>query len=236
MTLLAVALSPALAACDSTQEKNERAKLAALREISGREPQRVTKANPDVEVVRADLVRGGGRSAVVVDLRSRAAKPITDAPIEVGVRRGSRTVILNAGKDLPWFRTHVPAIPAGGTATWVLSVPLGRRTRPTDRAVVRVGIPGGKVVSTAVSVPKLDAALAGAKAGKVRTRVRNTSGVTQFGLQLYAVAKTGDRYVAAGSATVGALEQDKERTVSITLTGEQGNAPLRVLAAPTIFR
>lgn len=227
---------PVLAGCDSTQDKNERAKLTAQREIAAREPTRVGTVHPDVAVDTVALVRDGRSTAIVVELRSRAATPLTDIPISVGVRRGGRVVYLNAGRELGWFQTHVPAIPARGAATWVFRAPPSRRTRAGDVAFARVGIPRGPGTSTASALPEIQAAPAGGAKGRARVVVENTSDVPQFELQVYAVARRGDRYVSAGAATVPRLKREERSVVSVPLTGRGPSGQLRVVAVPTIFQ
>lgn len=227
---------PVLAGCDSTQDKNERAKLTAQREIAAREPMRVGTVHPDVAVDTVALVRDGRSTAIVVELRSRAATPLTDVPISVGVRRGGRVVYLNAGRELGWFQTHVPVIPAKGAATWVFRAPPSRRTRAGDVPFARVGIPRGPGTSTASVLPEIQAApAAGGAKGRARVVVENTSDVPQFGLQVYAYTQQGDRYVSAGAATVPRLKREERSVVSVPLTGRRAGQ-LRVVAVPTIFQ
>ena len=84
-----------------------------------------------------------GRTAVVVELRSRARTPLTDVPIAVGVRtRGGKALALNGGRDLDWFETHVAALAPGATTTWVFTA--RRRVPAGARAYARVGVPTSK--------------------------------------------------------------------------------------------
>lgn len=227
----------ALAGCDSTQTRNERAKLTAQREIAAREPERVKTANPDVRVTGTQLVRGPRGAAVVVDVRSSAVAPLTDVPVTVGVRRGERYVALNTGKELEWFQWHLPAIPARGAATWVFRVPPGRALRAGDTAFAKVGVPGGKVVTRTDALPQITAsALTRPTGARARVVVDNVSDVPQFGLQVYAVGRAGGRVVAAGAATVERLNRDQQREVTVRLAGRPAASKLDVVAVPTIFQ
>ncbi|UUY05370.1 hypothetical protein LRS13_07565 [Svornostia abyssi] len=193
--------------------------------------------NPDIAIDDVALVRDARSTAVVVELRSRAARPLTDVPISVGVRRGGRMVYLNAGRELGWFRTHVPAIPARGAATWVFRVPPGRRTRAGDVPFARVGIPGAPVVSSASALPEIQAAPAGGVTrGRARVAVENRSDIPQFGLQVYAYAREGGRYVTAGATTVKRLKRDERSVVQVPLTGRTQAGRLQIVAVPTIFQ
>ncbi|HEX7290845.1 MAG TPA: hypothetical protein VF250_06910, partial [Conexibacter sp.] len=144
-----------LSGCVSTQEKNARARLVADRTVNGRRPLRIAARSRDVRVVRVTLVRGrGGRGAVVVELRNRGAQAVADVPLLVGVRGADgRRVRLNGGRGLDWFQTHVPAIGAGETTTWVFvprrrELPAGRPWAVAGRAVLAPAIPS--IVATAI--------------------------------------------------------------------------------------
>jgi hypothetical protein len=219
-----------LAACDSTQSKNERAKLGATRELASRRPQRVTSRNPEVEVTNVSLVRGRRSFAIVVDLHSSASKPLTDVPIAVGIRtRGGRRVPLNARRGLDWFQTHVPAVPAGGETTWVFAG--RRRAKPGERPFALVGAPASPPISSATSLPRIEAS----PAGGGRVLVENGSDVPQYDLQVYALVSSGRRYLAAGKTSIGHLGTGQRKTAGVRLTGSPGERRPRVHAIPTIF-
>ena len=245
------------AGCDSTQDKNERAKLRATRVLEGRKAQVLGGANPDVRVERVSLVRGKRTSAIVVDLRSSARTPLTDLPVRVGVRtRGGRREALNAGKNQGWFQTHVPAIEAGGTTTWVFT----HRTHglPAGRPFARVGTARAPAISSADSLPRIEAvpiaaerrrAAVETKRGRgakrrakgggvraVRVDVENASGVPQYGLQVYALVTRRGRYVAAGKAEIEHLGTRKQTTARIPLVGSTSRGIARAHALPVMFQ
>jgi hypothetical protein len=234
--LIGVLALGGLAGCVTTQDKNERAKLRSTRLLEGRKAQRLGPANPDVRVERVSLVRGRRTSAIVVDLRNSVRRPLTDLPIRVGVRtRRGRRVPLNAGRNQGWFQTHLPAIDARGRTTWVFT----RRTRgmPAGRPFARVGTPHGPAVSSAASLPEIEAVPAGAlRRRAVRVRVDNRSQVPQFDLQVYAYVTRRGRYVAAGKAVVRQLDHGTDATARVRLTGPGRGGSTRVHAIPTIFR
>ncbi|MES1194098.1 MAG: hypothetical protein ABUM26_07205 [Solirubrobacterales bacterium] len=221
-----------LAGCVTTQERNARAKLSAERQIAARTPLRLGTRNAQVDVTRATLVRGRGRdrTAVVVELRSRARTPLTDLPIGVGVRtRNGERHALNGGRDLDWFETHVAALAPGATTTWVFTA---RRRAPAGaRAYAQVGLPPAKPASRASSLPRLQAGdLDGG-----RVRVRNGSDIPQVDLPVYAVATANGRYVAAGRASIPKLSGNGEATVAVSLVGARNARQTQVHVLPTIF-
>jgi hypothetical protein len=223
------------AGCDSTQSKNERAELRATRELKGRKPLTLGRVSPDVRAARVSVVRGKRSGAIVVELRSSARTPLTDVPIRVGVRtRGGRRVPLNAGRNQGWFQTHVPAIAAGGTTTWVFTRP---RELPPGRPFARVGVPGSPAISSASTLPRIEAAPVPAGSRRAaRALVENGSDVPQYGLQVYALVSRHGRYVAAGKAELAHLGTRKRTTARVPLIGSASGAPARVHAIPVMFR
>ena len=224
-----------LAGCgDSTQLKNDRAEVEAKRVLGGREARSVTRPNPDVRVEDVAIVRDRRSTAIVVDLRSSAPRPLTDVPIAVGVRTasGSRRT-LNAARGMGWFQTHVPAIASGGRATWVFRT---RRATPAGRPFAKVGALSGTPISRARSLPPIEvSAQAGSRSRAARVRVENASDVPQAALQVYAVATAGARTVAAGRAAIRRLAPGASTTVNVPLTGRPRGTALRLQAPPTIF-
>ncbi|HEX6651773.1 MAG TPA: hypothetical protein VF072_03450 [Thermoleophilaceae bacterium] len=225
----------ALAGCDSTQNKNARAKLKAAREIAGRKPLRVTEPNPDVRVTSTAVVRGRRSSAVVVRLRNSAPRPFTDVPISIAARGpGGRTVRLNTRRGVDWFQTHVPAVPPAGEATWVLTT--RRRLPRRARVVARVGVAASPPISRATSLPELDASPeGGVRRGAITVRVDNPSDVPQYGLQVYALAVEHGRYVAAGTAALEHLGTGQAKTVAVRLTGRPTGGRLQLSVLPATF-
>jgi hypothetical protein len=219
-----------LTGCVTTQDRNARAKLSAERQIAAREPLRLGARNAEVDVATAALVRARGRTAVVVVLRSRARTPLTDLPIAVGVRtRAGKTLALNGGRNLDWFATHVAALAPGTTTTWVFTA--RRRVPAGARAYAQVGVPAPVTASRAASLPDLQVS----DAGGGRVRVRNGSAVPQVDLPVYAVARAGNRYVAAGRASIPKLSGDGEVTVAVPLIGARNARETQVHVLPTIF-
>lgn len=222
-----------LTGCVTTQDRNARAKLSAERQIAAREPLRLGARNAQVDVSSATLVRGRDRArtaAVVVELRSRSATPLTDLPIAVGVRlRGGKRLALNSGRDLSWFETHVAALAPGATTTWVLTA--RRRVPAGARAYAQVGVPSAKPGSRASSLPRLRAS----DLGGGRVRVRNDSDVPQIDLPVYAVARAGGRAVAAGRVSIPKLSGKRETTVAVRLVGARKASQTQVHVLPTIF-
>jgi hypothetical protein len=234
VALAAVALLVLSGCADSTQLKNDRAELQAKRRVASREAQQVTRPSTDVHVTDVALVRDSRSAAIVVDLRSSAARPLTDVPIAVGVvGAGGRRRPLNARPGLSWFQTHVPAIAAGGRATWVFRTRRSARTH--GRPYATAGALPQPALSSANALPSIEASPAGGAGRTASARVENASDVPQSGLQVVAVERSAGRYVAAGRAALAALAPGASATVRVRLTGSPNGRAIRFLATPTIF-
>ncbi len=220
------------AGCDSTQDKNARAQLVAERQLQSRERLDVARANRDVDATGVSIVRGSRSSAIVVDLHNRSDRTLTDVPIEVGIRDPDERHALNAQRNLDWFQTHVPAVPAGGATTWVFKQ---RKAAPRGRPYARVGVLPPETLSRTSSLPRLVATASRVAPAIADVTVENPSDVPQYGVQVYAFVRAGDRYLAAGKAGVEHLGTGKDAVVRVPLTGRTSRGALRVFAVPTIF-
>ncbi|MGN6189679.1 MAG: hypothetical protein ACTHOE_12340 [Conexibacter sp.] len=229
----AALLAGSVSGCVSTQHKNARARLVADRTLNGRRALRIARRSRDVHVLHVSIVRGRHASAVVVELANRGGRALTDVPVLVGVRDAAgRRVRANGGRGLAWFDTHVPAIQARGTTTWVL---VRHRPLPQGRPWAVAG-----AVATADArvgtLPRIAATASGPpRRGGAAVTLVNRSDIPQYGVQVYAVAQTHGRVVAAGVASVRHLGSRASGSVRVALVGAPGRRTVRVHAATTIF-
>jgi hypothetical protein len=217
--LLALA-ALALTGCVTTQQTNQRYKLRADRTLAGRKPLRVTAPGTDAGVGRVTVLRSAHGGAVVVELRNRTGRALSDLPVTVGVGRTP----LNARGGLNFFQTHVASIAPSGTVAWVFTT--------------RRQIPGGRPFALVGNAARSPAALPAitAKPAAKGALVSNSTDVPQYGLPVYALARRGGRYVAAGRTTLQELGTGSSVTVPLRLIGARHGAPLELEALPTIFK
>jgi len=228
----------AMSGCDTTQDAAARIKVRSERTLASRKPTRVSKQAKQVAVSDVTLLESGDGTAVAVTLRNRGDEPVNDLPLSVGLRTpdGGREY-LNDRKELPYFRTHAPALAAGAVGTWVYTTK--ERFPDAGSAFAEVGRPAGKPVTVASSVPVLDVGspkLAGDEPPKVEVEVSNGVGFVQYDLEVFAWATRRDRIVAAGAAPAGDLEPDETEPVAVRLIGDAKGAELHVSAPPTIYQ
>jgi hypothetical protein len=225
-----------LSGCVTTQQRNERATLSATRLLASRQPLVVTSRSRDVRVGHVTLVRGSGGTAVVVALANGSTTTLTDLPISVGVLSGRRRIYLNRRGGLDYFQSHVAAIGAQAKVNWVFTT--SRRLPRGARPFARVGAPATPAVSHATGLPGILASPlpSSLTRGGVRVHLRNSSQIPQYGLQVYALARRGARYVAAGRATVAHVGTRAATTVQLKLIGSARGASVQSEALPTIFQ
>ena len=230
--ILLVAVTPALAGCVTTQQRNERAKLAAKRLLTSRRPLQLGAHSADVRVAHVALIRDRRASAFVVELTNASARPAADVPLEVGVAHAGRRRVLNRRRGLDYFATHIASIAPRGRARWVFvtrgSVPRGAR------AFAVAGEADAALPDRPQVLPPL--ASAAVPGRTLRVTIRNPGSVPQYGLPVYAFARRGGRYVAAGRAAVAHLGTGATATIAMSLVGPRAGATLETEALPSIFR
>jgi hypothetical protein len=234
--VLLLALSGLLAGCSTTQQTSARLKVRAERILAGRRPVQVGTENPGVRVVDAAVLRGHGRAAIAVTLHNSDPRPLNDLPILVGVRTGGHEVLVNRGHSFRYFEAHTPGLAAHRDTTWVLTAP-GKKL-PPGKPVVRVGS-ASHPPTVARDLPDLRVTGVGrdrgGKSTAVSATVDNEGGFPQYDLSVYAWAKRGGRFVAAGRQAIGDLGTGTEQPVRLALIGDPGKAEVHVSAPPTIF-
>jgi len=220
----------------TTEQKSARAKLAADRLLAGQQPLRVTDPDPDVSVLRVTAVGTGGRTAIVVTLRNRSRRVLSDLPILIGETTPTGgTTYLDDQPALAYFQTHVGAVGAGRTVIWVST--SARPPKPGGRLFARVGSPAVTDQAGAASLPLLTMSVAGLPShGAVLVTVTNHSSVTQSGLVVYASATSAGVLSAGGRASLSELDGDAHSTVRIDLIGRPAGGAVSAQAPPVNLR
>jgi hypothetical protein len=232
---LAVGLSVTLAGCVSTQTKNARLVIENERTVDTQALVRVTRVNPQVAVSGIALVRAPRGAAIAVSLHNLASHPFSDLPISIGIARptGAR-YYLNRKANLGYLDTHIVALGARTTTSWVL--PLRQTKLPAGRLFADVGYSQVPAGTRQGSLPSIAVSAAGAgNSGGIEVAVDNRSGVPQARLPVYAVARKAGHDVAAGRATIDALSGGAHRMLRLQLLGSFNGATVELSAAPTIF-
>ena len=172
------------------------------------------------------LVRGRRARAIVVDLRNRSDRTLTDLPVDVGVRAPGGRHALNARAT---STGSGPTCPRSRPAVRPVGV-QARRGRAPRQAVRTVGV-RPRDLSRASSLPRLVATAS--RVAPAAARVENPSEIPQYGLQVYASARRGPlpRRGQAGVDHLGPARRGRPHPADRAAS----RGALRVFAVPTIF-
>ena len=223
-----------LPGCETTQDANARLLLRGDHTRASRLPVNVTTTDPNVKVLAADAVRGKDNGAIVVSLRNDGDTTATDLPIEVGVRSGGSETPLNAKGAEYYGENHAPALPPGKGTTWVFPV---AKAVPPGTAFARVGPPPAGAATPGDDLPEIQAELQNPLANStLSVKITNKSDIPQYDMGVYAVAKKGSSYVAAGEATLEHLGSNGTATVQVPVAGDGQGAQFQIFVTPTFFK
>ncbi|MDX6606206.1 MAG: hypothetical protein QOD14_746 [Solirubrobacterales bacterium] len=227
-----VLMAAAISGCATTQDANKRASIQADRTLASRKPLELKGIDRNVRVVQTSVVSGKDGSAIVVVLRNHGDAPVNDLPIEVGPEGGQP---LNTRPNVPYFQSHAPAIAPGDEVTWVYTTkdPIG-----SSRAFARVGAHPSTPLTTAGHVSELKVGDSPGKGGaSVQAEITNDTGIPQYTLDVYAVARKGGRYVAAGRASLEHLGVSQSVHLTLPLIGDTAKGTqIQVFAPQTLFQ
>lgn len=233
--IIATSLLLTLAGCSTTQQQAARLQLNSARLRASEQPLRATARSAVVRVVAAKAIDAGSRAAVVITLHNDGAVPVSDLALLVAAKlEGGRSLYLNDQPGLAYFQTHTPAIAPHQSLTWVLT--LGRRLPTGSVPFATVGAVTSGAATTSGSLPPLEVVPRARRGFGVTLTVRNLSGVPQYQLPVYAIARRAARLVAAGQATIGYLGTRSTVRLRVPLVGDPSKAALSLEAPPTIFK
>ena len=226
-----------LAGCTTTMQEAARLQLNSARIRVSESGTRVTVAGRAVRVTRVSLVSGRASTAFVLVLRNTSDRSIGDLPISVGVREGrGRRIYFNAqrGLEYAYFDAHLPVLAPGATLTWIYTTSHRPPSGSSPFAIVG-GTPTPSVRATR-SLPVIHATAAFSTSRGVTVAVRNVSAITQYQLPVFVFARRGDRYVAAGSATVDQLGGQASTRLDLRLIGSVAHAQPEIEALPAVLQ
>lgn len=226
-----------LAGCSTTMQEAARLQLNSARIRVSEAGTRVTVAGDAVRVTRVSLVWGRAAAAFVVVVRNDSRSQVSDLPISVGVRTGrGQRAYFNAqpGFEDSYFDAHLPVLAPGGELTWIYTT--GRRPPPRSKPFAIVGGSPAPLVRAAARLPLIRASAARFSHARLAVAVRNLSSVPQYQLPVFAFAKRGDRYVAAGRVMLDGLGSQASTTLNLRLIGSAANAQLQIEALPAVLQ
>jgi hypothetical protein len=235
---LAIALAGValvVSGCESTQDKSARI-AAELGPVAKEEGLRITKRSKDVRVVSTALLTEPEASAVVVRVHNDSDRDLVNVPIAIDVLDAKgRSVYRN---DIPGIEPALAAVPfvaAGDDAYWVNDQILATGEPASVKATVGAGGQpfSGEPPKISVSKPELEGdPYSGLLVGG---NVVNESGDEQGRLLLYAIARRGDKVLAAGRGAIEKLKAEpKPLPYNVYLVGDPQGAETTITQFPTL--
>jgi hypothetical protein len=232
-TLAAVALL--CSGCETTAQKSAKlekvAKRIALTRQTGLS---IAHQSTIVKVTDSSVVRGREGSAAVITLRNPSSRTLAHVPIAISLKDAHGAVLYsNNTPGLATTLTSLALLPAHGQVTWI-------DDQITTRAATRASAEVGEAAPVAGAAPRLtvqDAHLAEDPNGgsDAEGTITNHSRTEQDELVIYALARRGDRIVAAGRAVLASLPVGASAPFQIFFIGDPKGAQLQLSAPPTRY-
>jgi hypothetical protein len=233
--IAAVGIALVTTGCQSTQSKS--AEIAAeLGPVKQEKGLKISKPSKDVKVVSSTLLTDSAGSVAVVVVRNESNRDLANVPILIDVLDAKgKSVYRN---DLPGLEpalTSIPYVEAGKEMTWVHDQVLATGKPKTVEVVVgEGGIPfSGEVPEFTVSEPKVEGdPYSGVVAGG---NVENKSGGKVDRLLLYAVARDGDKVIAAGRGAIEKIKPEpKPLPYNVYFIGDPAGGEVEMSWFPTL--
>jgi hypothetical protein len=235
LAVAAVGVALVTTGCQSTQSKS--AEIGAeLGPVQQEEGLKISKPSKDVKVVSSTLLTDSAGSAVVVVVRNGSNRGLANVPIGIDVLDAKgRSLYKNDLAGLEPALTSIPFVAAGKETTWVHDQVLA--TGKPKRVKVVVGEGGtpfsGEVPEFTVSEPKLEGdPYSGVVAGG---NAENKSGEKIDRLLLYAVARDGDKVIAAGRGAIEKIKPEpKPLPYNVYFIGDPSGGDVEMTWFPTL--
>jgi len=233
-----VAAATGLLACQSTQD------LSAQREAEGQQALtqqglKITagEVNEQLEVVESAVMQDQNGGAVVAVIRNTGSGDLATVPIAIDVRNAQgKSVFKNNFPGLEQNLVSIPVLQAGESVEWVndqvfaTSAPKAVKVRLGNAKPLPADLPEIEVTPAKLEIDPVSGVLATGK-------VINRSGEELRKVILFAVARKGDRIVAAGRGQIQKLKAaaNKPATYNIFFIGDPRGAQISVHGFPTRF-
>ncbi|HEY6638464.1 MAG TPA: hypothetical protein VIZ61_12345 [Solirubrobacterales bacterium] len=222
-----------LTACTSSQDK-----ARAIREradATAPKPLVIAKPSKDVKVGDTTLLHDQNGDAIVVPLTNESSKMLVSVPILVDIRDAKGTTVYkNDTAGIDYALNHIALIKPHETFSWVNDQVTGQgKTVKVKVGEPETKPPAGALPQYTVSDPRFGSDFSGVK---VSGTVKTDSKIDQSHLILFAVARQGERIVAAGRGQIKKLKGEaKPSPYVIYFIGDPTGSEVTIQAPPTTF-
>jgi hypothetical protein len=233
--VLLMAVAPLLlSACESTQSKSERLAREGKGVSLAGKGLVIKEKSKDVEVVSTDVLQDRNGAAVVVVLRNTSKRTLAQVPVAIDVRgNDGKSLFRNDAPGLEPTLVKAPLIRSGQRLLWVNDqIDVARRPSKVEAEV------GAATAGAPHNVPRIELTRPRLESDPVSGVAAtgfaaNRSKVEQRKLVLFAVARRGDRVVAAGRGQIPRLKPGKRARYQIFFIGNPRRGRVTVAAPPT---
>jgi hypothetical protein len=229
--LLLLAFS--LTGCETTAEKSAKLEKAAKR-VAPVQQQGLSIAHVSsvVRVQSATLVHGTEGTAAVLTLHNSSAKAIREVPISISLKDAhGATVYTNSTPGLAKTLTSLALLPAHGDGVWIDDQIPGTSAKSLATKVGEGATVSGAAPRLTIGETQLTKDPSGA--ATVEGTIKNSSSTAQSELIVYALARKGERVVAAGRAVLASLAPGASAPFQAFFVGSPAGGRLQLSAPPT---
>ncbi|MFN8113513.1 MAG: hypothetical protein U0R51_09975 [Solirubrobacterales bacterium] len=223
------------AGCQSTQATSAQREAEGQKLIKSEKGLVVKQKNKDIEVVDTTLLSDKNGTAVVVEVKNTSDQGYAHVPIAIDVSDAKgKTVFKNNVPGLAPALTEIPAIGPGETFDWVHDQILA--TGEPDEVEATIGAGGEELPASPPEIELTNPTLKQDQFSGVEAtgEAENKSQVEQRDVTVFAVARDGNRIVAAGRGGLRRLEADPDHGTPyhVFFIGDPEGADIEVTAPP----
>jgi hypothetical protein len=229
----ACAVALGLAACESTEDaaKKISAKGQAAFNAKGLD---VTQTDKSLQVLGTTVLTDSNGTAVIVEIKNKGPA-MFDLPISINVTdSGGHSVFKNDAAGLEKDLANIPLIQPSQVFDWVNDQVLANGTPAKVTAKIAAGKPAPKPLPS-IQLGPVSLQTDPTSGVNASGKVTNKSNVTQNHLVLFAVAKKGNKVVAAGRAIIMRLLPGKTAPFHAYFIGNPAGAQLSVVVPPSCY-
>lgn len=226
----------ALSGCESNVERSAQLERIRLRHRAGLKTSAlsISRPNPQVQVLGSTILTGREGDAVVVTLRNRSRRPMSEVPIEIAVKgAGGQVLYRNNVPGVAGSLVTVPLLAPGAPTTWV-DDQVNVSARPASASVL-VGQGSQAAGAAAGGAPQIiiveEHSIEGGEG--VAGKIANRSPIAQHELVIDAIASRSGRIVAAGRAVLPEVSAHSSSIFQLYLIGTPKGASVHLSTSPT---
>jgi hypothetical protein len=234
--LAGIGVAVGISACQSSYAKNDELEAQGRTILKEEKGLNVTETSSTVDVLDTAVLSNSYGAAVVVTLKNNSSQALRNVPVELNVKDAKgKSVFKNTDPGLEPALTSVPVMQPGETVDWVNDQILASgEPKSVD---VKVGVTQETLPPNAPELEASEAKLVVDPVSGIQAegKATNRSDIPQVKVTLFAVARKGNRIVAAGRGGIKVIKANGARPYHIFFIGNPKGAQVTVTAPPSTF-